>query len=182
MKRLAVLLLVLMLLLTAAAPVAADPPQTWYENDFEEDLLVVDCTAHGYDFEVWDHMVYHQSEVGYFGQDGNVVRTLVQTKGVDHLYKSTAPDAFVASGPFCYSQHVQILEYVPGEPSLTLAEVKETGTQWNVNLPNGVAIHLSGQWVVILQGEPPDAVLIDMLRRAGRTTFDEQVICAALAD
>jgi len=182
MKRLAVLSLVLLLLLAAVVPAAADPPQTWYEVDDSADFLVVDCVAYGYDFEVWDHEVYHASEVGFFDQAGNLIRTLVQTQGTDYLYKSTAPGVFVASGAFKYLQHVKILSYVPGDPTQTLAEVRFTGTSWNVHLPGGAVIRRSGQEVTIYQGEPPNTTWIATTKWVGLTVFDDEAICAALAD
>lgn len=182
MKPLAVLSLVLLLLLATVLPAAADPPQTWYEFDDAYDFLAVDCVVYGYDFEVWDHEVYHISETGYFDHAGNLLRTLVQTQGTDNLYKSSAPGVFLASGPFKYLQHVEILNYVPGDPTQTLAEVRFTGTAWNVHLPGGAVIRRAGQQLEIVQGEPPDTVLLATTKWVGLTSFDDRAICAALAD
>jgi hypothetical protein len=134
-----------------------------------------------YDFEVWDHEVYHASEVGYFDHAGNLIRTLVQTQGTDYLYKSTALGVFVASGAFKYSQHVEILSYVPGDPTQTLAEVRFTGTSWNVRLPGGAVIRRSGQEVSTYHGEPPNTTWIGTTKWVGLTVFDDAAICAALA-
>ena len=182
MKRLAVPLLVLLLLLAAAAPASADPPQKWYEVDGSTDFLMVDCGDYGYDFEVWDHEVYHASEVGYFDQAGNLLRTLVQTQGTDYLYKLAAPGVFVASGAFRYLQHVEILSYVPGDPSQTLAEVRFTGTMWNVHLPGGAVVRRSGQEVSTYRGEPPDTTWIATRKCVGLTVFDDAAMSAALAE
>jgi hypothetical protein len=182
MRRPAVMPLVLLLLLTTAIPAAADPPQTSFEEDFAYNALAVECTAFGYDFDVWDHIVGHASEVWYLDRNGAPIRMLAQTQGTDHLYKSTTSSVFVATGPFNYSEHARVVKYVPGDPSATLVEDNMTGTQWNVHLPNGVMIHSAGQWVYILQGEPPDVTLIDMPKRAGLTEFDDEAICAALAE
>lgn len=181
MRKLATLLLVSLMLLLGVAPVAADPPQTWYDVDFEMDFLMVDCSVYGHDFAVWDHAVGHASEVGYFDQAGNLIRTLVQTQGTDHLYKSTNPGLFVASGPFRYLQHVTILSYDPNNPDLTLAEVRVNGTTSNIRLPDNTVIRRSGQEVEIVQGEPPNTVLIATTKSVGLTVFDQQAICAALA-
>ncbi len=181
MKRLAVLPLVLLLLLATAVPAAADPPETWYAFDDSTDFPLVDCAAYGYDFEVWDHEVYHISETGYFDHAGNLIRTFVQTQGTDNLYKSSAPGVFLASGSFRYLQHVKILYYVPGAPNQTLAEVRFTGTTWNVHLPGGVVIRRAGQEVSVFQGEPPNTIWLATSKWVGLTVFDDQAICAALA-
>jgi hypothetical protein len=186
MKRLAVPFLVLLMLAAAVTPAAADPPQTWYEVDDSADFLMVDCVPYGYGFEVWDHEVYHASEVGYFDHAGNLLRTLVQTQGTDYVYKPTTPGVYpgvyVASGAFKYTQHVEILSFVPGDPTKTLAEVRFTGTQWNVHLPDGTVIRRSGQEVSIFQGEAPDTTWIATNKWVGLTVWDDKAICAALAD
>ena len=163
MKRLAVLPLILLLLLATVVPAAADPPQTWYEVDESVDFLVVDCVAYGYDFEVWDHEVYHASEVGYFDHAGNLIRTLVQTQGTDHLYKSNALGVFVASGAFKYSAAIEdpaTTSRSQDPNTQTLAKVRFTGTPWNVlYLPPAIWRRdptARVQEVSIYQGEPPD--------------------------
>ena len=180
MKRLAVPLLVLLMLAAAVIPAAADPPQTWYEVDGSVDFLMVDCVDYGYDFEVWDHRVYHASEVGYFDHAGNLIRTLVQTQGTDYVYKPTTPGVYpgvyVASGAFKYLQHVEILSFVPGDPTQTLAEVRLTGTMWNVRLPGGAVVRRSGQEVSTCQGEPPDTNWIATRKWVGLTVFDDAAI------
>lgn len=181
MKTFAIVPAVLVLLLVAALPVAADPPQTSFEGDFEYDALAVLCSEYGYDFDVWDHVVGHESQVWHFDQDGAPVKMLKRWQGTDQLYKDTAPNMYVATGPFSFSEYHQFLNYVPGDPGATLVEAKVTGTQSNVHLPNGMMLHSAGQWVYIVQGEPPDLILIDFPKRAGMAVYDDEAICAALA-
>lgn len=139
---------------------------------------MVDCTPFGYPFVVMDHMVGHESEAGYFDHAGNLIRTLYQTQGTDQLYLSTAPGVYLASGPFRYSSHVELLGFDP-----LLVEARLTGTMWNVRLPGQSATSLrrSGQEVHIIEGEPPGN-LIATTKWVGMEAFDEQALCEVLAE
>jgi hypothetical protein len=87
---------------------------------------------------------------------------------------------FVASGPFRFSEHVTILYHEPNDPDTTLAEVKFTGTAWNVHLPDGVVIRRSGMEIVILQGVPPNTIWLSTEKFVGLSIFDEQAVCSAM--
>ena len=63
----------------------------------------------------------------YLDRYGVPTRMLSRIQGTDHLYKSTALGVFVATGPFIYSEHARVFNYVPGDPSATLVEDKVTG-------------------------------------------------------
>jgi hypothetical protein len=161
----------MLLALAVAAPVSADKPVLWYDHDVEETWEVVDCIDYGFDFTVYDHDIYHESEMAYYDDTGLWVKTLYQKHGTDNLYNENKPD-YVFSGSYNIRAYADIVTQDPH-----VWTVKISGSILNVEIPgHGTVIHQSGQQVWLVQ----DWNWTDMLKQKGLNKFDFATLCAAL--
>lgn len=172
MKKLGLLLVILLITLAAAAPASAGKPVLYYDKNYEELMMVAECDG----FDVMLRSEVHETALDYRDKDDNWIRSLVQREGTDHMYKSIAPAVDVATGPFKMSLHVDVLSPAPN----LITRVRFTGTALNIHLPNGVALHTSGQQVIEVEGDPAAPDKETLIKFVGHVDWDEDAICTAL--
>jgi hypothetical protein len=143
----------------------------WYDRDGEQTSKVVDCSEYGYKFAVYDHEVYHESEVAYYDDTGLWVKTLYHTFGTDNLYNENKPDR-VFSGPYNFRAYADIVTQDPH-----VWTVRANGVFFKVHIPGyGTVVQRSGQELWLVQ----DWEWTDRLKHRGLEKFDYATLCAAL--
>jgi hypothetical protein len=170
-KKFAALLLTMQLLLLAVAPVSAAKPELFYDREVDWYFFLGTCESP--DFEVWDHVVGHESERLFYDNRGNLVKTIYHMNATDNLYDPANPDRTL-SGPTGYSVYVEI---TGGEPDHYTWTRTWTGTFWNLQLPGGSVFHQSGQFIE----QVDNWVVTDTFWKGGRAVIDTEKICSALA-